>query len=79
MSNLWIEIYNNLTETDSDAIKMQNRVNLELERMLITYKKELTEEEKEKMYNLFFDIIYIAERESTLYGIKLMMRLLLML
>ena len=61
-------------EMDKDAIKMQNRVNLELERMLIPYKKELMEEEKEKMYNLFFDIIYIAEREATLYGIKLMMK-----
>ena len=79
MSEAWIEIYNHLMEMDKDAIKMQNRVNLELERMLIPYKKELMEEEKEKMYNLFFDIIYIAEREATLYGIKLMMKLLLML
>ena len=74
MNELLIELYNHLMERDNDAIKMQNRVNLELERMLIPYKKELMEEEKEKMYNLFFDIIYIAEREATLYGIKLMMK-----
>ena len=49
MSDLWIEIFNHFMEADNDAIKMQNRVNLELERMLIPYKKELMEEEKEKI------------------------------
>ena len=76
MSELWIEIYNHLTERDADAIKMQKTVDIEMERMLIPYKNELTEEEKEKMYTLLYDVIYIAEREATLYGIKLLMKLL---
>ena len=38
MSELWIEIYNHLTERDADAIKMQNAVNTEMERMLVLTK-----------------------------------------
>lgn len=79
MSELLIELFNHLMERDNDAIQMQNKVNLELERMLIPYKDKFTEEEKEKFYNLLYDLCYIAEREATLYGIKLMMRLFLML
>lgn len=77
MSELWIEIYNYLTERDTDAINMQKTVDIEMERMLIPYKDNLSEEEKEKMYTFLYDVIYIAEREATLYGIKLMMKLML--
>ncbi len=77
MSELLVELYNHLMETDTDAIKMQNRVNLELERMLIPYKHKFTEEEKEKAYTFLYDVAYIAEREAMLFGIKLMMRLML--
>ena len=77
MTELLTELYNHLMEQDSDAIKMQNRVNLELERMLIPYKDKFTEEEREKVYNFLYDVAYTAEREGTLYGIKLMMRLML--
>ena len=79
MSDLWIEIFNHFMEADNDAIKMQNRVNLELERMLIPYKDKFTEEEKEKAYTFLYDVAYIAEREAMLYGIKLMMKLFLMM
>ena len=47
--------------------------------MLIPYKDKFTEEEKEKLYNFLYDLSYVAEREGTLYGIKLMMKLFLML
>ena len=77
MSELLIEIYNHLMERDSDAVKMQNKISTEMERMLIPYKDKLSEEEKEKMYAFLYDLSYIAEREATLYGIKLMMRLML--
>ena len=77
MSELLIEIYTHLMERDSNAIKMQNKVNQEMERMLIPYKSNLTEEEKEKMYSFLYDVLYIAEREGTMYGIKLMLKLLL--
>ena len=77
MSELFIELYNHLMERDSDAIKMQNAVTQEMERILIPYKGNFSEEEKEKMYTLLYDVIYVAEREATLYGIKLMMKLML--
>lgn len=77
MSDLWVEIYCHLMESDKDAIKMQNKVNTEMEKMLIPYKGNFSEEEKEKMYTFLYDVIYVAEREATLYGIKLMMKLLL--
>lgn len=77
MSELLIEIYNHLMERDSDAVKMQNKINTEMERMLIPYKDKLSEEEREKMYAFLYDLSYIAEREATLYGIKLILRLLL--
>lgn len=77
MSELLVEIYNHLLERDEDAKEMQNKVNLELERMLIPYKNKLTEEEKEKAYTFLYDVAYIAEREATLYGMKLMMKLFL--
>ena len=79
MSELLIEIYNLLMERDYDAIKMQKAVDTEMERMLIPYKNKLSEEDLEKLYYLLYDVIYVAEREATLYGIKLMMKLLLML
>lgn len=79
MSELLIELFNHLMERDNDAIQMQNKVNLELEGMLIPYKDKFTEEEKEKAYTMFYDIAYIAEREGVLYGVKLMMKLFLML
>lgn len=79
MSELLIEIYNHLMERDSDAVKMQNKINTEMERMLIPYKDKLSEEEREKMYTFLYDLSYIAEREGVLYGIKLVMRLLLIL
>lgn len=77
MSELLIEIYNHLMESDSHAVKMQNRINIEMERMLIPYKDKLSEEESEKMYAFLYDLSYIAEREATLYGIKLMIKLML--
>ena len=77
MSELLVELYNHLMEMDKDAIKMQNRVNLELERMLIPYKDKFTEEEKEKAYTFLYDVVYTAEREGALYGIKLMLKLML--
>ena len=79
MSELFIEIYNHFLERDEDAKEMQNKVNLELERMLIPYKDKFTEEEKEKVYTFLYDVAYISEREAVLYGVKLMMRLFLML
>lgn len=79
MSEFWVEIFNHILEIDTDAIKMQNRVNQELERMLIPYKDKFTEEEKEKVYTFLYDVAYISEREGVLYGFKLMMRLFLML
>ena len=77
MSELLIEIYTHLMERDSNAIKMQNTVNTEMEKMLVPYKNNLTEEEKEKMYSFLYDVLYTAEREGTMYGIKLMLKLLL--
>ena len=77
MSELLVEIFNHLLERDEDAKEMQNKVNLELERMLIPYKHKFTEEEKEKAYTFLYDVAYTAEREATLYGIKLIMRLML--
>ena len=77
MKELLVEIYNHFLERDEDAKEMQNKVNLELERMLIPYKDKFTEEEKEKAYTFLYDVAYISEREAMLYGIKLMMRLML--
>lgn len=77
MSELLVEIFNHLLERDEDAKEMQNKVNLELERMLIPYKQKFTEEEKEKVYTFLYDVAYISEREAMLYGIKLMMKLFL--
>ena len=79
MTELFIEIFNIILERDENAKEMQNRVNMEIERMLIPYKNELTEEEKEKAYTMFYDIAYTAEREGVLYGFKILMRLFLML
>ena len=79
MTELFIEIFNIILERDENAKEMQNRVNMEIERMLIPYKNELTEEEKEKVYTFLYDVAYISEREAVLYGVKLMMRLFLML
>ena len=79
MKELLVEIFNHLLERDEDAKEMQNRVNLEIERMLIPYKDKFTEEEKEKAYIFLYDVAYISEREAMLYGIKLMMKLFLML
>jgi len=76
MSELLVEIYNILVERDESAKEMQNKVNMEIERMLIPYKNELTEE---KAYTMFYDIAYTADREGVLFGVKLMMRLFLML
>lgn len=77
MSELLVEIYNHFMERDSDAIKMQNKVNKEMERMLVPYKDKLSEEEKEKLHYLLYDVIYVAEREAAFYGIKLMLKLML--
>lgn len=79
MKELLVEIFNHLLERDEDAKEMQNRVNLEIERMLTPYKDKFTEEEKEKAYTFLYDVAYISEREAMLYGIKLMMKLFLML
>ena len=35
MSDLWLEIYSHLMERDEDALKMQNIINIEMERLLI--------------------------------------------
>ena len=77
MKELLVEIFTHLLERDEDAKEMQNKVNLELERMLIPYKNNFTEEEKEKAYTFLYDIAYITEREGALYGLKLLMRLML--
>ena len=79
MKELLVEIFNHFLERDEEAKEMQNRVNLELERMLIPYKNNFTEEEKEKekVYTFLYDVAYTAEREGTLYGLKLLMRLML--
>ena len=77
MSELWIEIYNHLMERDNDAKKTLNTINTEMEKILIPYKGKLTEEEWEKLHYLLYDVLYVAERESTFYGIKLILKLLL--
>ena len=77
MSDLWLEIYSQLMERDNDAIKMQNIVNMEMERLLVPYKDKLSSEELETLHCILYDVMYFAEREATLYGIKLMMKLLL--
>ena len=77
MSELLIEIYNHLMERDKDARKMQNKVNTEMEQILVSYKDNLSEEELEKLNYLLYDVLYVAEREAILYGIKLIMKLLL--
>ena len=45
MTDLWLEIYSHLMESDSDAIKMQNTIHTEMERLLVPYKNTITEEE----------------------------------
>ena len=77
MSKLLVEIFSYLMEKDVDAIKMQNKVNQEMERMLVSYKDDLSEDEKEKMYDFLYDLVYVAEREAILYGIKFMIKLFL--
>ena len=79
MNELLAEIYTLLMERDNDAKKTLNTVNAEMEKLLIPYKSQLTEEEWEKLHYILYDVLYVAERESTFYGIKLMMKLLLML
>ena len=55
MSEFWVEIFNHILEIDTDAIKMQNRVNQELERMLIPYHIRInSQKKKRKRYTLFF-------------------------
>ena len=77
MNELLTEIYTHLMERDSDAKKTLNTVNAEMEKLLIPYKSKLTEEEWEKLHYLLYDVLYVAEREATFYGIKLMLKLLL--
>lgn len=79
MSKLLEEMSSYLMERDCDAIKMQNKVNQEMERMLVSYRDELSEDEKEKLYDFLYDLVFIAEREALLYETKFMLKLLLML
>jgi len=77
MNELLMEVYALLMERDNDAKKTLNTVNAEMEKLLIPYKSQLTEEEWEKLHYLAYDIAFIAEREATLYGMKFLLKLLL--
>ena len=79
MSDLWLEIYSHLMERDEDALKMQNIINIEMERLLIPYKGKLTEEENEKLHNLLYDIINTTQKEAIIYGMKLITKFILKL
>ena len=79
MTDLWLEIYSHLMESDGDAIKMQHMINTEMERLLVPYKNTITEEENEKLHYLLYDVINVTQKEAILYGIKLIMKTLLKL
>lgn len=79
MSDLWLEIYSHLMERDEDALKMQNIINIEMERLLIPYKGKLTEEENEKLHYLLYDIINTTQKEAIIYGMKLITKFILKL
>lgn len=77
MSDLWLEIYSHLMERDEEALRMQHIITTEMERLLIPYKGQLTEEELEKLYYLLYDVINVAQKEAMLYGMKFIMKFLL--
>lgn len=77
MSDLWLEIYSHLMERDEEALRMQHIITMEMERLLIPYKSQLTEEELEKLHYLLYDVINVAQKEAMLYGMKFMMKFLL--
>ena len=77
MSDLWLEIYSHLMERDEEALRMQHIITIEMERLLIPYKSQLTEEELEKLHYLLYDVINVAQKEAMLYGMKFMMKFLL--
>ena len=79
MSDLWLEIYSHLMERDEDALKMQNIINIEMERLLVPYKGKLTEEENEKLHYLLYDIINTTQKEAIIYGMKLITKFILKL
>lgn len=77
MNDLWLEIYSHLMERDDEALRMQHIITMEMERLLIPYKSQLTEEELEKLHYLLYDVINVAQKEAVMYGIKSMMKFLL--
>lgn len=77
MSDLWLEIYSHLMERDEEALRMQHIITTEMERLLIPYKSQLTEEELEKLHYLLYDVINVAQKEAMLYGMKFIMKFLL--
>ena len=79
MTDLWLEIYSHLMECDNDAIKMQNTIHTEMERLLVPYKNTITDEENEKLRCLLYDVINATQKEAIMYGIKLIMKSMLKL
>ena len=79
MSELWLEIYSYIMERDREAVKMQNVINTEIERLIIPYKNKLTEEELETLRYLLYDVSEISQKQSVLYGIKLVIKFIAVL
>ena len=79
MSELWKEIYSFIMERDEEAIKMQNLLNLEMERLIIPYENKLTEEELEMLRCLLYDMSEITQKQAFLYGIKLVIKFIAVL
>mgnify|MGYP006967363879 CR=1 FL=1 len=76
MSDLWLGIYSLIMESDEDALQMQNNINIEMERMLIPYKNQLSDEECEQLHTLLYDMTDIAQKQAMLFGIKFMLKLI---
>lgn len=76
MSELLLKIYERVISSEEATFKMELRVNDWVEKLTKDYKKQLREEEMEKLRDLMYSIALKAEQEGFQLGIQFTLQLI---
>lgn len=70
MEDLLMKFYNTVIQYENDSIQLGNELDAEVTRLLSQYQNIFTDEERELIKGLMYQLMYEAQRTGYMLGVK---------
>ena len=70
MNDLLLKFYNTVIQYENDSIQLGNKLDAEVSKLLLQYQDKFSDEERELIKGLMYQLMYEAQRTGYVLGVK---------